>query len=301
MYHGVQKFAAMLAVPLAVLPMVCAIGAQHGNPDTLSKIRAAGVIVIGHRASSIPFSYQPGASAPPLGYSISICERIVGAIRTHLRLPTIRIQYQPVSPDNRMSLLTNDRIDMECGSTTNTEARRKEVEFSITTFVAATRVLVPKGAPFKSLRDLNGHKLAVTHGTTNEQILEQIFRNQKLSIELIRGNDHDTSYASFKSGKANAVAMDDILLIGLITEAGDQGRFVFLDETLSSEPYGIMIRKDDPNFRKLVNGAINDMIDQGVMAKLYLQWFRSPIPPKRVNLALPFTEDMAKVLKLLPK
>ncbi|MSQ53027.1 MAG: amino acid ABC transporter substrate-binding protein [Betaproteobacteria bacterium] len=291
----------LFAAMLAVLPISPGIGAPPGNPKTLSKIRNAGVIVIGHRASSIPFSYQAGASAPPLGYSISICERIVGAIRTHLRLPNVRIQYQPVSPENRVSLLTNDRIDMECGSTTNTEARRKEVEFSTTTFVAATRVLVPKGASIKSLRDLNGHRVAVTHGTTNEQILEQISRDQKLSIELIRGNDHDTSYASLKSGKAAAVAMDDILLIGMITDAGDQGKFEFLDETLSSEPYGIMIRKDDPNFKKLVNGAINDMIDRGVMAKLYLQWFRSPIPPKRVNLGLPFTADMAKVLKLLPK
>ncbi len=296
-----QTTVPMIVAAFVLIVMQSMAFAQSAATDTLSKIRKSGVVVVGHRTSSVPFSYMPGTSSAPMGYSISICERVVDALRASLRLPGIRIQYQPVSPENRVSLVTNRRIDMECGSTTDTEAMRKDVDFSATIFVAATRVVVPRGAHIKSMRDLNGRKVAVTHGTANEQVLEQFSRNHKLAIELVRGNDHDRSFSTLRLGTADAVAMDDVLLIGMINDAGDQGRYEFLDETLSSEPYGIMIHKDDPAFKKVVDRTINEMIDQGVMAKLYLQWFRSPIPPKRVNLGLPFTEEMAKVLKLLPR
>jgi glutamate/aspartate transport system substrate-binding protein len=291
----------MIAGTLAFIVMHSMAIAQSASTDTLAKIRKSGVVVVGHRVSSVPFSYLPGASSAPMGYSISICEHVVDALRERLRRPGIRIKYQPVSPENRVSLLTNGRIDMECGSTSDTEAMHKDVDFSSTIFAAATRVVVSRGASIRSMRDLNGRKVAVTHGTTNEQVLEQFSRNHKLAIELVRGDDHDMSFSTLRLGTADAVAMDDVLLIGMINDTGDQGRYEFLDETLSSEPYGIMIRKDDPEFKKVVDRTINEMIDQGVMAKLYLQWFRSPIPPKRVNLGLPFTEEMAKVLKLLPR
>jgi glutamate/aspartate transport system substrate-binding protein len=291
----------LLIAILAALPLQSAIAAQPAFPDTLAKIRATGVIVIGHLTNSVPFSYLPGPGAPPTGYSVAICERVIGVLRSSLNLPNLRIDYRPVTPGNGSSLLTNGRIDMECGSSTDTAARRKEIDFSATTFVASTRVVVNKGGAIRSLRDLNGRRVAVTHGSHNEQILQQLSRDQKLSIELVRGTDHDKSYASLRQGKADAVAMDDVLLIGMIAESGDQGKFEFLDDTLSSDPYGIMLRKDDPDFKKLVDRSIDEMIDQGVMAKLYLQWFRSPIPPKRVNLGLPFTADMARVLRLLPK
>lgn len=296
-----QTTVPMIVAAIVLIVMQSMAFAQSAATDTLSKIRKSGVVVVGHRTSSVPFSYLPGASSAPMGYSISICERVVDALRVGLRLPGIRIQYQPVSPENRVSLVSNRRIDMECGSTTDTEAMRKDVDFSATIFVAATRVVVPRGTHIKSMRDLNGRKVAVTHGTANEQVLEQFSRNHKLAIELVRGNDHDRSFSTLRLGTADAVAMDDVILIGMINDAGDQGRYEFLDETLSSEPYGIMIHKDDPAFKKVVDRTINEMIDQGVMAKLYLQWFRSPIPPKRVNLGLPFTEEMAKVLKLLPR
>lgn len=286
---------------IALIIMHSVAIAQSASADTLSKIQKSGVVVVGYRTSSVPFSYKPGTSSAPMGYSISICERVVDALRASLRLPGIRIQYQPVSPENRVSLVTNRRIDMECGSTTDTEAMRKDVAFSATIFAAATRVVVPKNAHIKSMRDLNGRKVAVTHGTANEQVLEQFSRNHKLAIELVRGNDHNRSFSTLRLGTADAVAMDDVLLIGMINDAGDQGRYEFLDETLSSEPYGIMIHKDDPAFKKVVDRTINEMIDQGVLAKLYIQWFRSPIPPKSVNLGLPFTEEMAKVLRLLPR
>lgn len=289
------------AATLMLLALHSTAWAQTRHPDTLSKIRSTGVIVIGHMTNAVPFSYLPGTSATPAGYSISICERIVAALRASLRLPNLRIQYQPVSAENRIPLLTNGRIDMECGATSDTEANRRDVDFSNAIFVAVTRVAVTKGAAIKSMRDLNRRRVAVMQGSSNEQVLEQFSRDHKLAIDLVRGNDLNTSYATMRLGKADAVAMDDILLIGMMNEAGDQGRFEFLDETLSSEPYGIMVRKDDPAFKRLVDKTINDLIDQGIMAKLYLQWFRSPIPPKRVNLGLPFTADMAKVLKLLPR
>jgi glutamate/aspartate transport system substrate-binding protein len=292
---------AAIMIIATMLPMHCVFGAPPPHGETLAKIRNSGVIVIGHSTTSIPFSYLPSPGARPTGYSISICEHIVDAIRTQLKLPNLRIQYQPVRPENRISLLTNGGIDIECGATTGTTERRKEVDFSATIFVAATRVVVQKGGQIRSLRDLNGRKVAVTHGTTNEQILEDLSRNRKLAIELVRSNDHDMSYASMRQGRADAVAMDDVLLIGMINEAGDYGKVLFLDDTLSSEPYGVMMRKSDPDLKTLVDNSIDEMINQGVMAKLYMQWFRSPIPPKRVNLNLPFTAEMAKVLRLLPR
>jgi glutamate/aspartate transport system substrate-binding protein len=296
-----QTTVPMTVATIVLIVMQSMAFAQSTATDTLSKIRKSGVVVVGHRTSSIPFSYLPGANSTPMGYSISICERVVDALRASLRLPGLRIQYQPVSPENRVSLVTNHRIDMECGSTTDTEAMRKDVDFSATIFAAATRVVVSRSAHIKSMRDLNGRKVAVTHGTVNEQVLEQFSRNHKLAIELVRGHDHDGSFSTLRLGTADAVAMDDVLLIGLINDSGGQGRYEFLDETLSSEAYGIMIRKDDPAFKKVVDRTINEMIDQGALAKLYMQWFRSPIPPKRVNLGLPFTEEMAKVLRLLPR
>ena len=291
--------AAMLLLALWLSLTQPALAAQPANVDTLAKIRSSRVIVVGHRTASIPFSYLPGTIARPIGYSISICEHIVDALKARLRLPNLRTRYYPVQPDNRIALIANGVIDIECGSTTDTPARRKEVDFSMTTFVAATRVAVAKGGPLGSFRDLGGRRIAVTQGTTNEQVLEQFARDHKLSIELVRSRDHDTSYAAFRQGKADAVAMDDILLIGLMTEAGDQRRFEFMEGTLSSEPYGIMLKKNEPEFKAIVDKTINDMIDQGAMAKLYQQWFRSPIPPKRINLSLPFTAEMAKVLKLV--
>ena len=276
-----------------------ALAAPQGNVDTLAKIRSSRVIVVGHRTASIPFSYLPGTISRPIGYSITICEHIVDAVKARLHLPNLRTQYYPVQPDNRVALVASGSIDIECGSTTDTPARRKEVDFSTTTFVATTRVAVAKGGPHRTLRDLGGHRIAVTRGTTNEQVMEQFARDQKLSVELVRGRDQDASYAAFRSGKADAVAMDDILLLGLMTEAGDQGNIEFLEEILSSEPYAMMLRKNDPDFKALVDKTINELIDQSAMAKLYQQWFRSPIPPKRANLSLPFTEEMARVLKLV--
>ncbi len=274
-------------------------GAAAPGADTLGKIRSTRTIVLGHRTASIPFSYLPGTISRPIGYSIAICEHIVDAVKANLHLPELRVQYHPVQPDNRMAMVASGSVDVECGSTTATPERRKEVDFSTTTFVAATRVAVVKGGPLRALRDLNGHRIAVTRGTTNEQVMEQVARERKLDVQLVRGRDHDASYAAFRSGKADAVAMDDILLLGLMTEAGEQGKIEFMDETLSSEPYAIMLRKNDPEFKALVDKAINEMIDHSEMAKLYQQWFRSPIPPKRANLALPFTEEMARVLKLV--
>ena len=293
-------WAAMLLLALCLPLTQAAQAAQPGNTDTLEKIRRSRVVVVGHRTASIPFSYLPGTIARPIGYSITICEHIVDAVKAKLRMPHLRTQYYPVQPENRMALLANRLIDIECGSTTDTPARRKEVDFSTTTFVAATRVAVAKGGPLRSFRDLGGHRVAVTRGTTSEQVLEQFAHDQKLNIALLRNRDHDASYAAFRQGKADAVAMDDILLIGLMTEADDQKRVEFIEGTLSSEPYGIMIRKNDPEFKAIVDKTINDMIDQSTMAKLYQQWFRSPIPPKRINLSLPFTTEMARVLKLVP-
>ncbi|MFM9969856.1 MAG: amino acid ABC transporter substrate-binding protein [Burkholderiales bacterium] len=292
---------AAIFIRMAMLALMVTQVAVGAEPDTLAKIRGSGVLVIGYRAGSVPFSYHPHPGAAPMGYSISICERIVTAVKSQLRLPNLRTQYLATTPEARASLLINGRIDMECGSAADAQSRSNDVDFSTVIFIAATRVLVQKGTPIKSLRDLNGQKLSVTQGTANEQIIEQFSREKKIAFDLVRGIDYEGSYANLRVGRANAVAMDDILLSGLMANAGDQGRFEFLEEILSREPYAIMLRKNDAAFKRIVDGSINEMIAQGVMAKLYLQWFRSPIPPKRVNLGLPFTADMAKVLKLLPE
>jgi glutamate/aspartate transport system substrate-binding protein len=273
--------------------------AQSTQSETIARLRSSGVIHVGHRRDAIPFSYVAGPSGQPIGYSMSICERIVQAIRTQLKLPNLKTQYHPVVAETRVSMVVRGTIDMECGSTSNTAARRKEVDFSAPIFAPTTRVVVPKGSSIRRMNDLNGRRVAVTRGTNSAVLLLELMSGNNLKANFIESQDNESSYALLKSGKVDALALNDVLIQGMIAFGGDRGRFDMIDEMLPADPYGIMIRKNDPEFKALVDRAIRDMIENGVLPKLFLQWFRMPIPPKRINLELPLTEDMARIMKLV--
>jgi len=292
----------MRILALVALFVLVAAPMNHAEAgQTVEKIRKSGVIHIGNRKDAVPFSYVAGLTGHPMGYTIAICERIVTAIGSRLKLPNIKIQYHPVQKENRVALLTSGMIDMECGATTPDDEKSKDVDFSPITFVAATRVAVHKSANIHRIRDLHGKRVVVARGTNNATAFNQLVSSEKLGVTLIEARDDAASYAAFRQRNADAIVMDDILLLSLIAESGDQGRFEILDDTLARDPYAIMIRRGDAEFKVMLDQATEELFREGAMVRLYQQWFRSPIPPKRVNLALPVTEEMARVLRLLPR
>ncbi len=261
---------------------------------TLKKVRDSGVITVGYRASSVPFSYV-GPNREPIGYSIEICKSIVDAIADTLG-KTVRINWLPVTPDSRMAAITSGEADLECGSTTNNAERRKTVAFSPVIFVAGTKLMVTKGSPIRSFRDLDGKRLAVTAGTTNEKAVAQLATRLKLKIELLRGQDHAESYAMVVDGKADAFATDDVLLYGLIAENHAQDRMAVVGDFLSYEAYGIMFRKDDPRMTAIVQATLEEMATSRDLEYTYNHWFMRRLPSgQRINL--PMSPQLSEIFQ----
>lgn len=282
---------------LVLVASIAAIGfAQSATAGTLEKVQESGSITMGIRESSKPLSYLDG-DQKPIGYHIDICNGIVEAVKVKLKLKTLKVVHQPVTSQNRIPLVTNGTVDIECGSTTNNAARQNQVAFAPTTFVSNVRMAVKKSSGIKGLSQLSGKPVATTTGTTSVQLMRAHEKGQGLDFKEVYGKDHADAFLMLETDRAVAFVMDDNLLAGLIVGSKNPGEYEIVGEVLNVEPIAIMLRKDDPQFQGLVNAAVRDMIKSGDVDKLYKKWFMSPIPPKGENLNFPMSEKLKEALK----
>jgi glutamate/aspartate transport system substrate-binding protein len=279
--------AAALACALFAAPAL----AQEG---TLDKIKKTGTITVGHRDASIPFSYYDDQQQP-VGYAVDICKHIVNAVKQELKLSSIQVNYQLVTSANRIPLMANGTIDLECGSTTNNIERQKQVWFTNTHFVTANRWVAKKSSNIKSLNDLKGKTIVSTAGTTNIKQITEINAAQNLGMNIISANGHPEAFQMVETGRAVAFVMDDILLYSLAAQSRTPKDYAISPIALSVEPYGIMIRKDDAAFKKVVDKATADLYTSGGIKPIYDKWFLKPVPPKGINLNVPMSEPLKKV------
>ncbi|MFN6996514.1 MAG: amino acid ABC transporter substrate-binding protein [Aquincola tertiaricarbonis] len=292
-----MRTSSRLALAIATAAALCGTaGAQ--TPLTLDKIKASGAMTVSYRESSIPFSYL-GGDTQPVGFGWEICQRVVAEVKKATGRADLKVNTQAVTSQNRIPLLANGTIDIECGSTTNNSDRGKQVAFAINYFYTGTRFLVKADSGIKSIADLKGKKVVSTTGTTNYQLLRRLNTEQNLGFELLAAKDHAESALMVQSGRAEAFGMDDILLYGLRAGAQNPAELAVVGEALQVEPYAIMVRKDDAPFKKLVDDTLAGMMKSGEFETLYKKWFQSPIPPKGINLAAPMSKELADNLKAL--
>jgi len=277
------------------LPLAAALAAFVAVPvhaqaleGTLKKIKETGTITVGHRESSIPFSYLDDKQQP-VGYAMDLCAKIVGAVKTQLNMPDLKVAFQPVTSANRIPLLQNGTIDMECGSTTNSVERQKQVAFGPTYFVINVSAAVKKNSGIKSFADLGGKTVASTSGTTSIPLLRGYEKAKGIDFKELQAKDHAESMQLLATDRAQAFIMDDILLAGQIANQPNPGDYMILPESLRTEPYGVMLRRDDPQFKALVDRSIGAVFKSGEIEKIYAKWFMSPIPPRNVNLSFAMT------------
>jgi len=258
---------------------------------TLKKIKDSGTVTIGNRESSIPFSYLDDKQQP-VGYSMDLCNKVVDAIKAELKMPNLKVAYNPVTSQNRITLMQNGTIDLECGSTTNSIDRQKQVSFGNTTFVTGIKMLVKADSGIKDLAQLDGKAVVTTTGTTSDALIKQNEKGKKIDVKNIYGKDHSDSFLMVESGRAAAFVMDDVLLAGLIANAKNPKEFAIVGEALRVEPYGIMIRKDDPQFKALVDKTLTGLMKSGEIVTIYNKWFMNPVPPKGINMNLPMSQEL---------
>ncbi len=251
--------------------------------DTLSAIKQRGEFLLGHRESSSPFSYI-NEKGEPVGYSVDICLRIFDAVKAELKSPALKLTYVPLKPADRIAAVKSARVDVECGSTTNTVERQKDVAFSFTTFVAGARLLARKSSNAKELADLRGKTVVVTEKTTTEKVVGLVSKERNLDLKVITAKDHAEGFLKMETGAAVAVANDDALLFGLVTKSKDPGAYDFVGKYVSVEPYGIMYRKDDPEFTKLMDITVSNLFSSGQIRTVYAKWFETGIFKLPMNL-----------------
>ncbi|HTD06755.1 amino acid ABC transporter substrate-binding protein [Undibacterium sp.] len=256
------------------------------SADTLAHIKSTQSITIAHREKSLPFSYL-SENQKPVGYAVDICLKIVDAVKKELKLPQLNVNYLLVNPSTRMSAIVDGKADIECGSTTNNAERRKQVAFTIPYFFATARMLVRTDSGIKNWTDLKDKKVVTTKGTTSVKLLNDRDKVRALDLKLLEANDHDASFRMVESFSADAFVMDDVLLYGLRANTKDPGKFAIVGDGLSTEPYALMVRKDDSAFKALADKEIARMMNDGEFIKLYDKWFRSPISPNGANLNMP--------------
>ena len=278
-----RLFAALAALAFVAMPAVA-----EELAGTLKKIRETGAITIGHRESSIPFSYLDDAQRP-VGYAMDLCMKVVEAVKAELRMPGLKVNLQPVTSANRIPLMQNGTVDLECGSTTNSLKRQEQVAFGPSYFVVNITAAVKKDSGINTLADLNGKTIATTSGTTSVPLLKQYERTAAIDVKEIYGKDHAESFLLLANDRAAAFVMDDILLAGQIANSPTPAAYRIIPESLRQEPYSMMLRRDDPQFKALVDRAVGDLMRSGEIEQIYEKWFASPIPPRGTNLNFPMT------------
>ncbi|HIE1654145.1 MULTISPECIES: glutamate/aspartate ABC transporter substrate-binding protein [Burkholderia] len=271
-----------------------ASGAHAQETGTLKKIKDTGVIALGHRESSIPFSYYD-QNQQVVGYSREFQLKVVDAVKKKLNLPNLQVKNIPVTSQNRIPLVQNGTVDIECGSTTNNLERQQQAAFSDTIFVIGTRLMTKKDSGVKDFADLKGKTVVTTAGTTSERLLRKMNNDKQLGMNIISAKDHGDSFNTLESGRAVAFMMDDALLAGERAKAKQPGDWVIVGTPQSEEAYGCMMRKGDADFKKVVDDAISQVEKSGEAAKIYAKWFENPIPPKGLNLNFPLSDSMKKL------
>ena len=267
---------------------------QAAAQDTLKKVKDSGAITIGHRDASIPFSYYDDKQQV-IGYAVDLCLKIVDAVKKEVGNPNLKVNYQLVTSANRIPLMANGTIDLECGSTTNNIERQKQVWFTNTHFVTANRWIAKKSSNIKALNDLKGKTIVSTAGTTNIKQITEINAAQNLGMNIVSANGHPEAFQMVETGRAVAFVMDDILLYSLAAQSRSPKDYAISAGALSVEPYGIMIRKDDAAFKKVVDKATADLYSSGAIKAIYDKWFLKPVPPKGINLNVPMSDALKKV------
>jgi len=272
-------------------------GGSEGLSPTLSAIKAAHLVRLGYRESSPPFSFLDQANRP-IGYSLELCEAVVDEIGVEVDDPNLKIDYVKVTSDDRIQAVLQNKIDLECGSTTANAERAKQVAFSPLMFVAGTKLMVPKASGVTSVTDLKGKTVVVTKGTTNEQAMHNADKKFSLGLNIVTSPDHEQSYQMLVDGKADAFATDDILLYGLIARHKSQDKFRVTGEYLSYDPYGIMFRKGEPQLTAVVERAFRKLGSNHDLIPLYNKWFVSRLPTgEKLNVAIsPQLEEAFHVL-----
>jgi glutamate/aspartate transport system substrate-binding protein len=286
-----------IALCIAGLGFIAAGAAAHAQaPEgTLKKIKDSGKITLGVRESSSPFSFLDDQQKV-VGYSIDLCMKIVDAVKADLKMPNLTVETVPVTSATRIPLMANGTIDLECGSTTNNVERQQQVGFAVTTFVTANRFVSKKSANLAKLEDLKGKTLVSTSGTSNLKEVTEINGQKNLGINVVPAAEHPAAFAMVETDRAQAFAMDDILLYGLVANSKTPGAYVISSEAISIQPYGIMLRRGDAAFKKVADNAIIAEFKSGDINKIYAKWFLAPIPPKNINLNVPMSDQLKHVI-----
>jgi len=279
-----MMLAALIAMPVAAQAQ-----------GRLDKIKDTGQITLGVRESSIPFSYLDDAQKP-VGYSIDICHGIVDALKEKLGLEQLQVKQIAVTSSTRIPLVANGTVDISCGSATNNEQRQQQVSFAPTTFVTSTRFASLKSSGLKDLADLKGATVISTAGTSNLRWLTQVNAEEKLGMRIMNAKDHSEAFLTVNSGRAVAFFMDDILLAGLVANSRNADDWVISEKAYTVEPYGMILPKDDPEFKRAVDDAVKAMMQDGRLKKMYQKWFTQPIPPRNINLNWPMSAELEKVI-----
>ena len=284
-------------VPLAIAAFGLFLGPAGAQEltGTLAKVKSTGAITLGYRESSIPFSYYDN-NQKVIGYAMDLCYRIVDAVKSDLKMDKLDVKLNPVTSATRIPLVANGTVDLECGSTTNDFTRQKQVAFTITHFVTANTFVAKKSSNLKTVDDLKGKTIVSTSGTTNIKEITEINAQRHLGLNILAANDHAEAFLMVQTGRAAAFVMDDILLYSLVATSKSPGDYAISSEALSVQPYGIMLRRDDPAFKKVVDAEMTATFKSGAINAIYDKWFLKPIPPRGVNLNVPMSAAFKKVI-----
>lgn len=262
---------------------------------TLAKVKESAEIRLGHREVSIPFSYLDDQQKP-VGFAMDLCAKVVEAVKAELKLPALQVRMQPIQLSNQIPLIQNGTIDIVCGPATNTLERQKIVSFSNTFFISSIRAVVRKDGPIKTYEDMAGKQVAFTSASTSIGLMAAREQDRKFQVTKVLSADHAASFLTLTTGRTEAFVMDDILLASLVASSTNPGNWRIIDEPLRVEPYGLILRKDDPQFKALVDRTLADLHRSGEFARLYGKWFTSPIPPKGLNLNFPMSSALKEAL-----
>ena len=288
-----MKRTSVFLAALALLSLSLGAAAQEG---TLKKVKESGTITIGHRDSSIPFSYYD-QNQKPVGYAMDICYKVVDAVKANLKMPKLQVKLTPVTSSTRIPLMANGTIDLECGSTTNNAERKQQVDFGMTYYVVKYRYVAKKASKMDKIDDLKGKTVVSTSGTTDLKALNELNTSRNFGMNILTAADHGAAFLMVESGRSAAFLMDDILLSGLVANAKNPKQFHISAESLGLEPYSLMFRKDDPEFKKVVDDAMTKLYKSGEIHKIYHKWFMSKIPPKGINLNIPESDALKRVFQ----
>ena len=281
----------------AVIGAMSQYSATAQTKDTLQKIKETGVINLGGRDASFPFSYKVSSDSSPIGFSADLCMKVVEAVKAKLSMPSLKVQYTVVTPTNRIPLVQNGTVDLECSTTTNTVARAEQVDFAPTHFVGSIAALVKKNSGINSIAQIDGKTVATTTGSTSIQLLRAYRKSEHIAFGEVSGKDVSETFLLLGSDRAVAMILEDVQLAGLVARSQNPDAYKLLDERLRDEPYGFMLRKDDPQFKALVDDTLSKLMKSGEINEIYAKWFQKPVPPNNVNLNYPMPTAVREAYK----